>query len=181
VRSIRWPSVSSREALSRAHCENRSQGSPLAAISSSVKRSIPFCVFADPLRSRICSTSLAPGEPNAEAGGNSSVILDFGGQKGTNGSTKSVISSTEFKQAQIETIVEGFAFEYVNCVGEDTTSQLTIAVGTNNDKRVSTATGTGWALLIGCDSTVPTMRWNRLGEADAHARVGRASSVLMVS
>jgi hypothetical protein len=27
------------------------------AISSSVKRSIPFCVFADPLRRRICSAS----------------------------------------------------------------------------------------------------------------------------
>jgi hypothetical protein len=27
------------------------------AISSSVKRSIPFCVFADPLRRRMCSVS----------------------------------------------------------------------------------------------------------------------------
>ena len=27
------------------------------AISSSVKRSIPFCVFAEPLRKRMCNTS----------------------------------------------------------------------------------------------------------------------------
>jgi hypothetical protein len=30
---------------------------PTRAISSSVTRSIPFCVFADPLRRRMCSTS----------------------------------------------------------------------------------------------------------------------------
>jgi hypothetical protein len=75
----------------------------------------------------------------------SEVILDFGGQN--SGNTGSIlINGTVVTFAQIKAYAEQFGAGYYFCTGADTTSVLSLAIGTNNSAyQVSNGGGQTWA------------------------------------
>lgn len=75
----------------------------------------------------------------------SEAFLDFGGQ--TDGRTGTeLINGTVISNGTVESISEQFAEGYYVCTGSDTTSVLTMAIGTNNSfYGVDTAGGETWA------------------------------------
>ncbi len=81
---------------------------------------------------------------------NSTVTLDFGGQNSTNTGTLLPFSNTSVTYAQVETYAENFAYNYWSCAGpNDKTSQLTLALGTNNSAYyVNSAGGAAWAGVV---------------------------------
>jgi hypothetical protein len=72
----------------------------------------------------------------------SEVFLDFGGQ--ISGGTE-LINGTDVSNGTVESISEQFAYGYWICTGADTTSNLNLAVGTNNSLNVGTSQGETWA------------------------------------
>jgi hypothetical protein len=81
------------------------------------------------------------------------VFLDFGGQ--TDGRTGTeLINGTVISNATVESLAEQFADGYYICTGSDTTSILTLAIGTNNSYYgVDTAGGETWADDVNAVST----------------------------
>lgn len=77
---------------------------------------------------------------------NSEVILDFGGQVNT-ASTK-LVNGQVVTNAQIVAAVESFGIAYFTCTGTDTTSFVTLGIGTNNSLDVSYAEGQVWANVV---------------------------------
>src|SRR5580658_492463 len=76
---------------------------------------------------------------------NSEEFLDFGVQK--SGNINLMINSTDITDAQIESVSEQFAYGYWVCTGSDTSSFLTLAVGTNNDTNGGVDYGATWATV----------------------------------
>lgn len=72
----------------------------------------------------------------------SEVFLDFGGQ--VSGGTE-LINGTVISNATVESLAENFADGYWICTGADVTSNLNLAVGTNNSIDVGTSQGETWA------------------------------------
>jgi hypothetical protein len=81
---------------------------------------------------------------------NSEVFLDFGGQ--ISGGTE-LINGTDVSNGTIESIAEQFASGYWVCTGADTTSNLNLAIGTNNSLDVGTSYGETWAGVVNTVST----------------------------
>ena len=81
---------------------------------------------------------------------NSTVILDFGGQNSSNTGTLLTFSNTSVTYSAIEAYAETFAYNYWSCTGaNDKTSQLTLALGTNNSAYyVNSAGGAAWAGVV---------------------------------
>ena len=81
---------------------------------------------------------------------NSTVTLDFGGQNSGNTGTLLTFSNTSVTYAQIESYAENFAYNYWSCTGSnDRTSQLMLALGTNNSAYyVNSAGGAAWAGVV---------------------------------
>ncbi len=75
----------------------------------------------------------------------SEVFLDFGGQ--VSGGTE-LINATVISNSTVESISEQFAYGYYICTGADTTSNLNLAIGTNNSIDVGTSQGETWAGVI---------------------------------
>jgi hypothetical protein len=80
----------------------------------------------------------------------SEVYLDFGGQ--ISGGTE-LINGTDVSNGTIESISEQFALGYWACTGADTTSNLNLAIGTNNDIDVGTSEGETWAGVVNTVTT----------------------------
>jgi hypothetical protein len=79
---------------------------------------------------------------------NSLVVLDFGGQLSDGSGTK-LVNAVNVTNAQIEAVAEAFAHGYWACTGSDTTSQLSLSIGTNNSNYdVSSSGGNGWAQVV---------------------------------
>ena len=81
---------------------------------------------------------------------NSTVTLDFGGQNSTNTGTLLPFSNASVTYSSIEAYAEAFAYNYWSCTGSnDQTSQLTLALGTNNSAYyVNSAGGAAWAGVV---------------------------------
>ncbi|HET9127925.1 MAG TPA: hypothetical protein VFN73_07580 [Propionibacteriaceae bacterium] len=80
---------------------------------------------------------------------NSDVTLDFGGQNSTNGGTLLPFSNTSVSYGAIEAYAENFAYNYWNCTASDSTSQLTLSLGTNTSAYdVNSAGGAAWAGVV---------------------------------
>ncbi|HLG77381.1 MAG TPA: hypothetical protein VKX46_13280 [Ktedonobacteraceae bacterium] len=79
---------------------------------------------------------------------NSEVVLDFGGQN-SSGTGTLLINGTSITNAQIESVAEQFSSGYWNCTGNDSTSKVTLGIGTNNSYYdVSSSGGNAWAQVI---------------------------------
>ena len=80
---------------------------------------------------------------------NSLVVLDFGGQL-ADGSGTLLINGGPITNGQIEAVAEEFSYGYWYCTGNDLTSVLTLAIGTNNSYfDVSASGGATWAQVVG--------------------------------
>jgi hypothetical protein len=77
---------------------------------------------------------------------NSFVILDFGGQTSTGAKLTATQIYVTF--ANIRDWSQEFAHGYWYCTGADTSSVLTLAIGTNNDYDLSYSYGQTWANMI---------------------------------
>ena len=79
----------------------------------------------------------------------SEVILDFGAQNSGNTGTYLTFTNTFVTYANIEHYAENFAYGYWVCTGGDTTSVLTLDMGTNNSGAcVTNACGTTWGNVV---------------------------------
>jgi hypothetical protein len=88
------------------------------------------------------------GQFDAAHNTNSLVFLDFGGQN-SSGTGTTEINGTPVSNLQIETLAEDFANGYYICTGSDTTTVLTLAVGTNNSAYdISSSGGKAWAGVV---------------------------------
>jgi hypothetical protein len=81
---------------------------------------------------------------------NSEVFLDFGGQ--ISGGTE-LINGDDVTNGTIESISEQFALGYYTCTGTDATSNLNLAIGTNNSLDVGTSQGESWAGVVNTVTT----------------------------
>jgi hypothetical protein len=90
------------------------------------------------------------GKQDAENSSNSEVILDFGGQTSDgSGTNEPGNGSVFYSNAQIEAVAEAFSEGYYYCTGSDTSSILTLGIGTNNSNGdVNYSGGQAWANLI---------------------------------
>lgn len=80
---------------------------------------------------------------------NSTVTLDFGGQNSTNNGTILTFSGTHVSYGQVESYAETFGYNYWICTGADTTSNLTLSIGTNNSAYyVNSTGGASWAGVV---------------------------------
>jgi hypothetical protein len=84
---------------------------------------------------------------------NSEVFLDFGGQITSPVVGTEYINGTDVSDATIESLSEQFAYGYYICTGTDTTSNLNLAIGTNNSLDVGTSEGETWAGVVNTVST----------------------------
>jgi hypothetical protein len=79
---------------------------------------------------------------------NSEVVLDFGGQN-SSGTGTIMINNNSISNSQIEAVVEEFSYAYYVCTRTDSTSVLTLGIGTNNSAYdVNTSGGKTWAQII---------------------------------
>jgi hypothetical protein len=79
----------------------------------------------------------------------STVTLDFGGQNSSNNGTILVFSGTPVSYGDVESFAETFGYWYWDCTGADTTSLLTLSVGTNTSAYyVDSAGGASWAGVV---------------------------------
>lgn len=79
------------------------------------------------------------------------VILDFGAQNAANTGTLLPLTNTSVTYAQAITYAEQWATGFYFCTGANTTSIMTLGVGTNNSgstQTPATTRGTSWAGLI---------------------------------
>jgi hypothetical protein len=105
------------------------------------------------------------GKSDAKSGQSSEVFLDFGGQ--VSGGTE-LINGTILSNATIESISEQFAAGYQACVGSgDSTTLLTVAVGTNNSIDVGSSQGQTWAGVVNA-----VTNWTTAHTAQATAEGG---------
>ncbi len=90
------------------------------------------------------------GEFDADHGDiNSTVTLDFGGQDSSNNGTILTFSGTVVSYGDVEAYAETFGFWYWDCTGADTTSLLTLSIGTNNSAYyVNSTGGASWAGVV---------------------------------
>lgn len=83
---------------------------------------------------------------------NSLVVLDFGVQTSSGGGAIATFSGATFTNAEIEEMAETFSKEYYLCTGSDSTSILTLGLGTNNSVKYSDSTytnlGKDWANIV---------------------------------
>ncbi|MHB8342547.1 MAG: hypothetical protein ACYDB7_15455, partial [Mycobacteriales bacterium] len=80
---------------------------------------------------------------------NSSVILDFGGQTTvSSGQGTQTPFNGPLTNDQVILDAYNFAVGYFNCTGADTSSLLSLFVGTNNSLELSYATGEDWAGVV---------------------------------
>jgi hypothetical protein len=82
------------------------------------------------------------GDRDAALGVGSLIILDFGGQ---NGSGTITVTGVGLSNLDIDNLTTSFARGYYVCTGADTTTVMTIVVGTNNSINVGSSWGTQWA------------------------------------
>jgi hypothetical protein len=102
------------------------------------------------------------GKSDTKSGQSTVAFLDFGGQ--ISGGTE-LINGTDITNAQVESISEQFAAGYEACLGSsDTTTLLTVAVGTNNSIDVGTSEGETWAGVV---NTVTNWTNANTGQATA--------------
>lgn len=98
---------------------------------------------------------------------NSLVVLDFGIQNTAGTGTITTFSNKSLTNTQIENVVNAFALQYFGCTGNnDTTSVLTLAIGTNDSDNYSTSTYTA----LGQD-------WANLTQTEVSANRGYSSQV----
>ncbi len=89
------------------------------------------------------------GHADAAHNSNSLVFLDFGGQNNANNGTFLPKSNVPVSYSTIEYLAEQFAYGYYICTGADTTTLLTLAVGTNNSAyAVNYGGGQGWGNVV---------------------------------
>ncbi len=89
------------------------------------------------------------GKYDASHSQSSMVILDFGGQLANGSGTDEIGNQFTFSNSQIESIVVSFGQGYYVCTGSDTTTTVTIGVGTNSSYYdVSYAGGQAWGNLV---------------------------------
>jgi hypothetical protein len=80
---------------------------------------------------------------------NSTATLDFGGQNSSNNGTILTFSGTQVSYSQVESYAETFGYNYWLCTGADTTSYLTMSIGTNNSAYyVNSSGGASWAGVV---------------------------------
>ena len=83
---------------------------------------------------------------------NSIVVLDFGAQNSSGTDTLTTFTGVTLTNSQIEKIAEAFAFGYWDCLKSDTTSFVTLGIGTNDSQGFSTSTytalGPDWVNII---------------------------------
>lgn len=88
---------------------------------------------------------------------NSLVVLDFGVQTSSGSETVATFSGATFTNAEIEEMAETFSKEYYLCTGSDTSSILTLGLGTNNSVKYSDSTyttlGKDWANIVSAVET----------------------------
>ena len=79
----------------------------------------------------------------------STATLDFGGQNSGNTGTYLTFSDTSVSYSAIESYAKNFAYNYWICTGSDTTSYLTMSLGTNNSAYyVNSTGGASWAAAV---------------------------------
>jgi hypothetical protein len=83
---------------------------------------------------------------------NSLVVLDFGVQKSDGSGTIATFTGHIFSNAAVEDMAEVFSNNYYQCTGSDTTTILTLGIGTNNSLKYSDSTyitlGKDWANVV---------------------------------
>jgi hypothetical protein len=90
--------------------------------------------------SRAYTLGCNQGHTDAANHRNSLAILDFGGQV-SNGSGTEMIGAGFISNGQIEAASEAFAHGYWSCTGSDTTTLLSLGIGTNNSLADRTYSG----------------------------------------
>jgi hypothetical protein len=76
-------------------------------------------------------------------------VLDFGTQDANATGSILIGSSTVTPQAAIEAVAEQYAIGVADCLkAANSYSFLTVAIGTNNSRRVSSALGAAWAHIV---------------------------------
>ncbi|MHB8263087.1 MAG: hypothetical protein ACYDGY_04980 [Acidimicrobiales bacterium] len=99
--------------------------------------------------SEIYQLGCNPGKADASHNSNSLVFLDFGGQNNANNGTLLPKINTPVSYSTVEYLAEQFASGYYICTGADTTSVLTLAVGTNNSAyAVNYGGGQSWGNVV---------------------------------
>ena len=88
------------------------------------------------------------GTADRNSGRDSQVVLDFGGQNEANTDTYSSKTGVTFPYATTESLVEQFAKGYFIGTGNDTTTILTLAVGTCNCVWVDQSLGSEWGRIV---------------------------------
>lgn len=104
---------------------------------------------------------------------NSEVVLDFGGQY-ADGSGTLMINGARLTNAQIEAIAEQYSLGYWYGTGSDTTSEVKLAIGTNNSYYdVSQAGGNTWAGVIN-----DVRQWNSLNPPGPYCCVSSQANAI---
>lgn len=89
------------------------------------------------------------GHADATYHDNSLVILDFGAQASNGSGAYFPGTSTFISNSQIEAVAEAFSSSYYVCTGSDTTTVLSLGIGTNNSgSNVGSANGRTWAHVV---------------------------------
>lgn len=93
----------------------------------------------------------------------STVTLDFGGQNSSNTGTYLTFSNTSVSYSSIESYAETFAYNYWLCTGTDTTSNLTMSIGTNNSAYyVNSTGGSTWGTVV--NTVINYLSSNSIGQ-----------------
>jgi hypothetical protein len=87
------------------------------------------------------------GSSDASTGSNSMAWLDFGGQT-SSGSQTAFGGGILLSYAQIENIGLAYAQGYYACTGSDTTTRVTLVIGTNNSINNGSTYGTTWGNVV---------------------------------
>jgi hypothetical protein len=90
--------------------------------------------------SRAYTLGCNQGHTDAAYHRNSLAILDFGGQV-SNGSGTEMIGAGFISNSQLEAVSEAFSHGYWICTGSDTTTRLSLGIGTNNSLADRTYSG----------------------------------------
>jgi hypothetical protein len=92
----------------------------------------------------------AQGTADAASGQWSEVVLAFGAQNSADTGNVLPITNNSVSYANVEQYAENVAEGYYACTGSDTTTVLSLAMGTNNSvpSRVTSAYGAKWAAVV---------------------------------
>lgn len=99
-----------------------------------------------------------------QTAGITAVVLDFGGQNGSNTGTKTVQTYIHLSYGTVKALAENFAQGFWVGTGSNTNALLKLGIGTNNSYySVNNAGGSAWASVV---SQVKTWVSNHAGQVD---------------